>query len=113
MNLWIPRFSTYDEAKAKIELEINLPQAVSKRKKRIGKLRQTSSTLLLMEGKGDDVIEDEVDDVKDEEDETKLVVKESIMYNEEKLKLKFNTCLILVNDIEHVVKNATNTWMNI
>ena len=27
--------------------------------------------------------------------------------------MKFNTCLILINDIEHVVKNATNTWKNI
>lgn len=32
--------------------------------------------------------------------------------NEEKLTLKFNTCLILMNDIEHVVRNATNTWKN-
>ena len=25
----------------------------------------------------------------------------------------FNTRLVLLNDIEHVVKNATNTWNNI
>ena len=33
--------------------------------------------------------------------------------NEENLTLKFNTNLILINGIEHVVKNATNTWKNI
>lgn len=37
-------------------------------------------------------------------------IKESIKKNEVKLTLKFNSCLILVNDIEHVVRNATNTW---
>ena len=40
-------------------------------------------------------------------------VKESLKKNEEKLTLKFNTCMILINDIEHVVKNATNTWKSI
>ena len=40
-------------------------------------------------------------------------VKESLKKNEEKTTFKFNTCLILINDIEHVVKNATNTWKNI
>ena len=37
-------------------------------------------------------------------------VKECVKKNEEKLTLRFNTCLILLNDIEHIVKNATNTW---
>ena len=27
--------------------------------------------------------------------------------------LKFNTCLVLMKDIEYVVKNATNTWRNV
>ena len=40
-------------------------------------------------------------------------VKESLNKNEEKLTLRFNTCLILMKDIEHVVKNATNTWKNL
>ena len=40
-------------------------------------------------------------------------VKESLKKNEEKLTLKFNTCLGLMKDIDHVVKNATNTWKNI
>lgn len=39
-------------------------------------------------------------------------VKESLKKNEEKLTLRFNTCLILLKEIEHVVKNATNTWKN-
>lgn len=61
-------FSMYDEAKAKIEVEINIPQAINNGKKRIENLRQASSTLLLTKGKGDDV----EDDVEDEVDETKL-----------------------------------------
>lgn len=43
-------FGTYDMEKAKIELEIKLPQAINKGKKRIAKLK-TNSTLLLIEGK--------------------------------------------------------------
>jgi hypothetical protein len=57
---------TYDEAKARIELEIKLPRAINKGKKRIAKLK-TSSTLLLTEGKGEDEeLEDE--DVEYEEE---------------------------------------------
>ena len=44
-------FGTYDEAKERIELEIKLRQAIKKGKKRIAKLRQASSTLLLTKGK--------------------------------------------------------------
>ena len=62
-------FGTYDEAKEIIELEIKLRQAIKRGKKRIEKLRQASSTLLLTKGKGDDV---EEDDGKDEVEETKL-----------------------------------------
>ena len=40
-------------------------------------------------------------------------VNESLKKIEEKLTLRFNTCLILMKDIEHVVKNANNTWKNI
>ena len=32
---------------------------------------------------------------------------ESLTKNEEKLTLKFNTCLVLMKDIDHVVRNAT------
>ena len=62
-------FKTYDEAKARIKLEIKLLQEVNKGRKRIKKLmkstKQASSTLMLPEGKGDDVEDD------DEEDEEK------------------------------------------
>ena len=51
-------FGTYDEEKARIKLEIKLPQVVNKGKKRIVKLN-TSSTLLLTKGKGDDIEEHE------------------------------------------------------
>lgn len=40
-------------------------------------------------------------------------VKESLKKNEENLTLRFNTCLILLKDIEHVVKNATNISKNV
>ena len=40
-------------------------------------------------------------------------VKESLKKNEQKLKLRFNTYLVLFNDIEHIVNNSTNTWKNI
>ena len=33
--------------------------------------------------------------------------------NENKLVVKFNTCTILVNGIEHVVKTTTTTWKDI
>ena len=46
-------FDTYDEAMARIELEGKLPRVVNKHKKRIAKLK-TSSTLLLIEVKGED-----------------------------------------------------------
>ena len=63
-------FGTYDEEKARIELEIKLPQAVSKGKKRIAKLK-TSSTLLLTEGKGEDIEEGEAKyEEKSEEEES-------------------------------------------
>ena len=57
----IAYFGTYDEAKARIELEIKLPQAVNKGKKRIAKVK-INTPLLLNEGK----VEDE-----EEEDEEK------------------------------------------
>ena len=40
-------------------------------------------------------------------------VKESIKRNEEKLTLKFDTCLVLMKYIEHVVKNAKSTWKKV
>lgn len=44
---------------------------------------------------------------------TNVKVKESLKKNEDKMTLRFNTCLILIKDIEHVVKNATRMWKNI
>ena len=36
-------------------------------------------------------------------------VKESIKKKEDKLFLKFNTCLVLMKDIEHAVRNVIDT----
>ena len=44
---------------------------------------------------------------------TNAEVKESMKKNEEKMTLRFNTCLILLKDIEHIIKNATGMWKNI
>ena len=62
-----PYFGTYDEAKARIELEIKLPQVVKKGKRRITKLK-SSTPLMLTEGKGEDV-----EEVEDEEELEKEV----------------------------------------
>lgn len=43
----------------------------------------------------------------------KEVKKETLNSNEEKFTLKFNTCLVLMKDIEFVVKYITTTWKNI
>ena len=40
-------------------------------------------------------------------------VKESLKKNEEKLILRFNTCLILMNIIEDVVNYTTKKWKSI
>ena len=40
-------------------------------------------------------------------------VTKSLKDNENKMKLKFNTCLVLMKDIESVVKNAADTWGNV
>ena len=61
-------FGTYDKSKARIELEIKLPQAINKGKKRSAKLK-TSSTLLLNEGKGEDK---EAEDEEESEEEEPL-----------------------------------------
>ena len=65
-------FGTFDEAKDRIELEIKLPQAINKGKKRISKLK-TSSTLLLTKGKG------EVGDAEDEEEKEPLKKKGKVI----------------------------------
>ena len=80
-------FGTYDESKARIKLEIKLPQVVSRGRKRIEKIiknaKSSSSSLMLTKGKGDDV-ED-----KDEEDEAK----ETKFENEDPPKKKGNNII--------------------
>ena len=70
MSLLIQRYHIleHDEAKARIELEIKLPQVINKGKRRIVKLK-TSTPLMLTEGKGEDVeeVEDEEESEKEEE----------------------------------------------
>lgn len=61
-------FGTYNEAKAKIKLEIKLPQAVNKGKMRIAKLK-SNTPLLLTEGKGED--EEATEEEKSEEEPLK------------------------------------------
>ena len=58
---------TYDEAKARIRLEIKFPKVVNKGKRRIKKMK-LSATLLLTEGKDEDVekVEDEEEFEKEE-----------------------------------------------
>ena len=61
----LPTFGTYDEAKKRIELSIKIPQAISRGKKRVEKLKTTEGPLMLTEGKGEDE-EEESDNDKDE-----------------------------------------------
>ena len=44
---------------------------------------------------------------------TNVEVNKASKENENKMTLKFNTCLVLMKDIEYVVRNATNTWRNV
>ena len=61
-----PYFGTYEEAKARIELSIKLPQAVNKGRKRMAKM-QSSSPLMLTKGKGEDIAEEEEEEESEEE----------------------------------------------
>ena len=66
----IPPFGTYEEAKKRIELRIKIPQAISRGKKRVAKLRTAEGPLMLTEGKGEDdegESEDEEESEKEEE----------------------------------------------
>ena len=58
-------FGTYDKAKARIEVEIKLPQELNKSKMRISKLKIKNAPLMITEGKG----EDEEDSKKEDESE--------------------------------------------
>ena len=63
----LPTFGTYDETKKRIELSIKIPQAISRGKKRVAKLKIAEGPLMLTEGKGEDEEEEESDDDKEEE----------------------------------------------
>ena len=63
-----PHFGTYDEAKARIELKIKLPQAVNKGNRRIAKLK-SNTPLILTKSKGEDIDEVEDEDESKEEEE--------------------------------------------
>ena len=52
-----PIFGTYDQAKARIELQIKIPQAISKGKRRVAQLKSAVGPLMLTEGKGEDEAE--------------------------------------------------------
>ena len=58
-------FGTYDESKKRIELSIKIPQAISRGKKRVAKLKIAEGPLMLTKGKGEDE-EEESDDEKEE-----------------------------------------------
>ena len=59
----------YEEAKARIELEIKLPQLVNKGKRRIEKLKTSSTPVMLIEGKREDVEEPGEDEELEKEEE--------------------------------------------
>ena len=58
----IPPFGTYEEAKKRIELSIKIPQAISRGKKRVAKLRTVEGPLMLTKGKGEDEESEESDE---------------------------------------------------
>ncbi len=68
-----PYFGTYEELKARIELEIKLPQAVKRGRKKEEKMlkatKSYSSPLLITEGQGDDLGEEEGEEEESEEEE--------------------------------------------
>lgn len=49
-----PIFRTYDESKTRIELQIKIPQAISRGKKRVSKLKTVEAPLMLTKVKGED-----------------------------------------------------------
>ena len=59
----LPIFGTYEEGKSRIELSIKIPQALSRGKKRVTKLKTIEGPLMITKGKGED--EDEPDDIEE------------------------------------------------
>ena len=68
----LPIFVTYDEAKKKIELGVKIPQALSRGKKRVAKLKTVVGPLMITEGKGED--EEEPDDEEEESEKEEELV---------------------------------------
>ena len=54
-----PIFGTYDEAKARIELQIKIPQAISKGKRRIAKMKTEIDPPMLTKEEGEEEEEEE------------------------------------------------------
>jgi hypothetical protein len=67
----LPAFGTYDEAKVRIELEIKLPQEISKGKRKVEKLKTDTGPLMLIEGKGEDAEGEESEKEEETEKEAK------------------------------------------
>ena len=44
---------------------------------------------------------------------TDVEVNKALKDHENKMTLKFNTCLVVMKDIEYVVRNSMNTWRNV
>lgn len=70
-----PYFGTYEEEKARIALEIKLPQALKRGRNEVEKIlkdtKSSNSLLLLTEGKGDDIKEEGGDEVNAKEEESR------------------------------------------
>ena len=71
----LPAFGTYDKAKKRIELSIKIPQAISRGKKRVAKLKTAEGPLMITEGKGEDEEYEPNDDEEESEKEEELVRK--------------------------------------
>ena len=69
MSLQIPApiFGTYEEAKTRIELQIKIPQAINRGKKRVSKMKTPNAPLMITKGKGED--EDESKEEESEKEE--------------------------------------------
>src|SRR5271156_1241133 len=65
----IPAFGTYDEAKARIELEIKLPQAITSCKRKAAKIKPTLGSPMITEDKGEDEEKEESEELEKEESE--------------------------------------------
>ena len=59
MDPKLPIFGTYEEAKIRIELSIKFPQAISKAKRKMEKIKTDTGPLMITEGQGEDEEEKE------------------------------------------------------